>query len=162
MEEQSKKQKKPLFDDVHGLRFMESWPAILRWLSILPVAIVVFLIVRILFVGTVLNIMQQSMPLVANYVGAVATLIVYCPVVEVSAAAAPSKRTAVATVLALGISGSLIYTAFAFWHTLSFEPNVHTGIVLTLSTVCATLGSFLGVRNTYVRSKKQLLEKVQD
>lgn len=155
MEEKAKKPKKPLFDDVHGLTFMERWPATVRWISILPVAIIVFLIVRILFIGTVLNIMMKSMPLIANYVGALAAFVVYFAVVDVSAAAAPVKRTIVALVLAVCISGFLTYTALMFWSTLSFEPNQHAGIVLTLSTVCAVLGSFFGVKSTYAREKQR-------
>lgn len=155
MEEKAKKPKKPLFDDVHGLTFMERWSATSRWISVLPIAIVVFIIVRVFLIDIVLYEMLKSIPLLANCVCALATFLAYFAVVYVSAAAAPEKRYVVALTLAVCISGFLTYTSLMFWYTSSFGLEPFAGMVLTLSMACSVLGSFYGVKSTDVREKRR-------
>ncbi|MET4083054.1 glucan phosphoethanolaminetransferase (alkaline phosphatase superfamily) [Pedobacter sp. UYP30] len=38
--------KKDLFDENHGFIAMEKWPAVLRWILVLPVALLIFLLVN--------------------------------------------------------------------------------------------------------------------
>lgn len=150
---ESNQAKAPWINNQHGLVFMEKWPKIVRWLSILPVAILVFLFVKIFILGTFINVLSKHEPVIANYVGAVVVFLPYYCCVVLAAAAAPSKRGWVATFLTVLIVAGSAYIVYMAWPELTVEENesleFNFKLTLILSFVFSALGAMFGIKNSF-------------
>ncbi|PHI29178.1 hypothetical protein [Budvicia aquatica] len=154
MSHQKNKPETPLYNERDGIIFMANWPAAVRWLSVIPVVIIVFIMVRFLFFGTVLHLLSQHSVLLSNYIGAFATGLVYFSVVTVGAAAAPYKRRLTAMILALLLSLSLLYLLMANWGAVTEVGDIHGWVLSVLATVCSICGAVFGVIGTHDGLKK--------
>lgn len=152
MKKAQDKIKKPMFDESNGFNFMAGWPPVARWASIVPAAIVAFIVTRLSF-GTLVMVFEKGLPaLVVSYLTAFAPYFIYLAVTYAGAAAAPvAGRKGVAIGLTLLLSVGMVAIFVIGW------PKVegHDTVLLTISTLMSLLGC---VRAIAYFSKTQKLD----
>ncbi len=132
---------------------MKNWPKVVRWLSVFPVAILVFLFVKIFILGTFMTVLFKHEPVIANYVGAVVVFIPYYYCIVFAAAAAPSKRGLVAMVLTVLIVIGIACLIYIGWLELAAKESENLEfnfkLILILSFIFSALGALLGVKYSF-------------
>ncbi|WP_392560041.1 hypothetical protein [Orbus mooreae] len=146
------------YDQDGGFMFMTNWPASLRWICILPAIIFIYIVVKILFFGTVLNLLEKSSHLLSLYIGAILSGIVYMLIVDGIAAVAPKKRV-LTSIIAAVIFGILViavsyFAMLGILNTDDLPMKTHYIIALVISFISNIVGLFMAVSITKSRQQK--------
>lgn len=159
------KKEKLSYDEDGGLIFMKNWSPILRWICILPAALITFIAVRLLFLNPFLNMIENTSYLLSFYVNVVTSGLVYLAIVDVVSATAPKNRVLVSIITAIILGLVVIFSTSVSYYVVSdyeafqnrFELSLsktHLITGLVISFFSNMLGLFLGVNNTKERQKK--------
>ncbi|WP_392551207.1 hypothetical protein RHO14_06850 [Orbus wheelerorum] len=152
------KQNRLGYDENGGLILMKNWSPILRWISLLPALLITFIMVKFLFLGTVLAMLEKESFLLSLYVGAITSGLVYMAMVDVAGSVAPKGRVLTSIVTAVVLMIFIIsFTLLALYAILNvddyIEYKTHLMIALGLSIISNILGVLLGISNTKDRQK---------
>lgn len=119
----NEKKEKTVYDKDGGLKFMKNWPSLLRWVCLVPGVILVFILVRSLVLGPVLNILERNSLIVALYVGAITYGIPFMVGADMASAIAPKKRLLVGIITSI-ILGIVIILITLLSFNLILEQNI--------------------------------------
>lgn len=138
--------KKELYDENEGFNFMQKWPAFLRWILVLPIALISFVLVNG-FSNWALKITDASWFIytVSFIFHTIATGIF----IFNGAATAPSGRKIVKIILA----GIMLLSAIVIF-TIPQEKYTYTDLSSTLKTI-NLVSVILGIVWVFFCSKKQ-------
>ncbi|WP_392562426.1 hypothetical protein RHO12_02805 [Orbus sturtevantii] len=147
------------YDEDGGLLFMKNWSPRLRWLSLLPAMIITYIAVRVLFLDTIISIIEKLSYLLSLYISAILSGLVYMTMTDAIGSVAPKKRVLTGAIFAI-IFGVLtvIITLFAMRGIFSMDIESslknHYLIVLAIASISNISGLFLGVSIIKSRQKK--------
>lgn len=153
-----KKTEKLTYDEDGGLVLMKNWSPTLRWISILPAIIIIFIVVKFLFLGAIVNRLEKESYLLSFYVTAITSGLVYLAVVDIVAAIAPKKRVLVSIITAISFGLIVVIVSVinlpVFLNGDFVISKKHIMIGLGIAFLSSILGLYLGVRLTIDRQKK--------
>ncbi len=167
MDNKTKQKKEKLsYDKDGGFIFMKNWSPILRWICILPAALITFIAVRFSLLDPFLKMIENTSYLLSFYVRVVTSGLVYLAIVDVVSGTAPKNRVLVSIITAIilglvvifltSVSYDVISDYEVFQYGFKFSPISKTHLItgLVISFFSNMLGLFLGVNNTKERQKK--------